>query len=597
MLICPRCQFENPDPNNFCQACGTSLTEKPCPNCGSIVQWSDDRCFNCGTFTGTIRAAIVEGNLETINHDRYQRFESDSEQLRVLDRNPLKQSPLEVVPNCAKPYLTLQLYFHQVIPLIYAAWQQADAEVLILEDRSTFPQLIDVLRNSKPLPLLQLLHWLYEMTDLWEALEPLQQRQSLLEIGNLRLDEDELLCLQRLYSDPTPTLGLKNLGTLWQTLLTQSKQPPSAELTELIAAIHADQITTIEDLRSRLKAIAEQATPDSESKIDLFDEIMSDPRSFDSLSTPLSNLDVPPEEAITLIPEPAPDGDSDDMPTVVLPMQLFSLDDAGKTDIGRQRNHNEDCFGIDTHISKVQLPTRKRLSARGVYVLCDGMGGHASGEVASQLAVDTLRNYFKQHWQDTSEALPSLETIRAGVQLANKAIYSVNQDGARSGSGRMGTTLVMLLIQNTEAAVAHVGDSRLYSYTRKQGLKQITVDHEVGQREILRGVEPEIAYGRPDAYQLTQALGPRDEYFVNPDVQFFELVEDTLLLLASDGLTDNDLLETHWQTHLDPLMSSQTNLDQGVTNLIELANQYNGHDNITAIAVRAKIRPNLESTF
>jgi len=158
----------------------------------------------------------------------------------------------------------------------------------------------------------------------------------------------------------------------------------------------------------------------------------------------------------------------------------------------------------------------------------------------------------------------------------------------------MGTTLVMLLVQDTEVAIAHVGDSRLYRYTRKRGLEQITIDHEVGQREIQRGVDPDIAYARPDAYQLTQALGPRDEHFIKPDVQYLELNEDTLLLLCSDGLTDNDLLENHWQSHIEPLISSQANLDQGVRQLIDLANQCNGHDNITAIAVRAKVRPNLE---
>jgi protein phosphatase len=229
------------------------------------------------------------------------------------------------------------------------------------------------------------------------------------------------------------------------------------------------------------------------------------------------------------------------------------------------------------------------------------MGGHAGGEVASALAVDTLRHFFKERWQsspfskDLPNKLPDPETLSEAVQLANKAIFDVNQQNARSGSGRMGTTLVMVLIQDTEAAVAHVGDSRLYRYTRKRGLEQITVDHEVGQREIQRGVDPEIAYARPDAYQLTQALGPRDEHFIKPDVQYFEINEDALLLLCSDGLSDNDLLETHCKTHVEPLLSSQSNLDQGVSQLIELANQYNGHDNITAIAIRAKVRPNLDN--
>jgi protein phosphatase len=143
--------------------------------------------------------------------------------------------------------------------------------------------------------------------------------------------------------------------------------------------------------------------------------------------------------------------------------------------------------------------------------------------------------------------------------------------------------------------VAHVGDSRLYRVTRKQGLEQITIDHEVGQREISRGVEPNIAYSRPDAYQLTQALGPRDNNFISPEVQFLEINQDALFVLTSDGLSDNDLLEKHWQTNLVNLISSEANLEKGVRDLIDLANLYNGHDNITAVLIRAKVRPNLES--
>ncbi len=77
-------------------------------------------------------------------------------------------------------------------------------------------------------------------------------------------------------------------------------------------------------------------------------------------------------------------------------------------------------------------------------------------------------------------------------------------------------------------------------------------------------------------------------------MQFLELNQDTLLILASDGLTDNDLLEEHWQTHLSPLLSSQASLERGVSDLIDLANQYNGHDNITAVVIRAKVHASLE---
>jgi protein phosphatase len=292
--------------------------------------------------------------------------------------------------------------------------------------------------------------------------------------------------------------------------------------------------------------------------------------------------------------------DSDDMPTVVLPMQLAALEDAARTDVGQQREHNEDYFGVTVQLNKSDRPAGRVVHARGLYILCDGMGGHAGGEVASQMAVASLQQYFQDYWRDEATGLvklPPAAVIRQAVQAANEAIYTRNQEGARLGNGRMGTTLVMLLICDTMVAVAHVGDSRLYRFTRKGGLEQVTVDHEVGQREIQRGTLPELAYSRPDAYQLTQALGPRDENFVDPDVQFMELNEDTLFLLASDGLTDNQLLETYCPTHIDPLLSSQTNLEMGVKHLIDLANEHNGHDNITAMAVRAKVRPNLDSLY
>jgi protein phosphatase len=274
---------------------------------------------------------------------------------------------------------------------------------------------------------------------------------------------------------------------------------------------------------------------------------------------------------------------------MVLSMQLSSLEYAAHSDVGRQRNHNEDYFGVDSKINKQELPRNPIVTTQGLYILCDGMGGHAGGEVASELAVNTIRQYFQKTWVETE--LPHQESIREAVYLANQAIYELNQKEARSGIGRMGTTLVMLLLQDNQAAIAHVGDSRLYCLTHKHGLEQLTIDHEVGQREIARGVEPSIAYGRPDAYQLTQALGPRDEHSLHPDVKFFDINEDMLLILVSDGLSDNDCLETNWQTHLQPLLSSASNLEKGIQDLIDLGNEHNGHDNLTAILVRVKVRP------
>ena len=207
------------------------------------------------------------------------------------------------------------------------------------------------------------------------------------------------------------------------------------------------------------------------------------------------------------------------------------------------------------------------------------------------MAVETLINYFEQHWHDQ---IPDESKISEGILLANQTIYNTNMENNRSGSGMMGTTLVMSLLQNTSCAIAHIGDSRIYLITQARGLEQLTQDHEVGQREINRGVEPEIAYGRPDSYQLTQALGPRDSKFIRPEIEFLELDEDCLILLCSDGLSDNEFLEKHWQSFLQPLMNNNTNLQSGLYDLIDMANQHNGHDNITGVLLRIKLQPNFE---
>ena len=301
--------------------------------------------------------------------------------------------------------------------------------------------------------------------------------------------------------------------------------------------------------------------------------------------------------------------DSIDSPTMVLPMKLVSLEEAGRTDVGRQRNHNEDCLFIASSCQKHADNNSQQTQAHCLYVLCDGMGGHAGGEVASSLAAQTLSAYFATHWPQQppdvspdsgSETgpgtgpLPSETTLIEAVKQANQAIYDVNEKEARAGHERMGTTLVMVLLQGTQAAVVHVGDSRLYQYTRRLGLQQVTTDHEVGQREIQRGVPHDIAYARPDAYQLTQALGPRGSEEVAPTVTYLNFSEDTLLLLCSDGLSDNDLVEDYLDSHIDPLLRGQKDLEAGFNELIDLANEVNGHDNISAIAVRLKVSPDVE---
>ncbi len=627
MLVCPECQFENADDQESCQECGTSLTHKSCPECGELVSWNADHCFSCGAFTGNIWRAIIalqadlhtqqpkaETSLEIPSFsedyldpgERYRLLNADLGELssqflavKVIDSQPLQKSNLDLtlekhpeilahiaenagkfaevvqgIPSIALSYLRLE-EFYPLIPDVQDSWVMDNRQVVVLSDRSDFKLLSDLL-STETFAITEILYWFDEIIKPWKLLFKVGCGQSLLEVSNLKVDEDESFCLQQLYFDPFDHApSLKDLVKTFELLIANSIYSQHPVILQIFRDLEAEKINTVDQLHTILQEIAiqEQSSPAIPESFDFEndEQMIDDNQELDQVFPPFN--------------------DGEDTPTVVLPMQIYSLTDAAATDIGLQRSHNEDFFGITTEIKKQANTKGKSIKARGLYIVCDGMGGHEAGEVASALAVENLQNYFQEHWHDH---LPDYDTIRNGILLANHRIYEVNKDNQSSGSGRMGTTMVMTLVQNTKVAIAHVGDSRIYRYTRKGGLEKITSDHEVGQREILRGIEPEIAYARPDAFQLTQALGPRNNNFVEPDINFLEINEDTLFILCSDGLSDNNLMEDYGQAELSKFLSSTSNLDEGVLKLIDLANEYNGHDNITAIIVRIKVRPSLQ---
>jgi protein phosphatase len=461
------------------------------------------------------------------------------------------------IPKVAQAYIALQVSLPGTIPQIKDSWTDEGKTVTIVEDRSSWDQLTAGWSDPQ-MPTSQRIYWLDHTLKLWLALEPWQMRQSLLESANLLLDEDARICFQRLYPEPADRqLQLTDLAQIWQKLLESSPgadtdRLQSTSFSELLAEINSGELDRVEEIRLRLQQIAYELEPKQ-------------------LTAPLQSADL---------------SNAQDAPTIALAQKLLSLEEAAATHTGRKRDHNEDCFGIVSKVERHNHPKGKSISARGLYILCDGMGGHDGGEIASAMTVDLLRDYFATCWDET---MPDEQTIRDGIVAANEAVFAINQKKSAQGSGRMGTTLVLVLVQDSNIAVAHVGDSRCYGITPTQGLIQLTLDHEVGQQQILRGVDPEIAYGRPDSYQLTQAIGPRDRNYIAPDIRFFELQEDTLILLASDGLTDNQLLENYWLTNVAPLLADKANLQEGVDRLIDFANEYNGHDNITALVVRAKM--------
>ncbi|NJN72526.1 MAG: serine/threonine phosphatase [Limnothrix sp. RL_2_0] len=634
MIACPECHQSNPADNRFCQYCGFSLLIA-CPHCDTEVSLQEKQCSACGGWlTPTLLALVLDGDAESFvgaeyldTQERYllspqpEQKEQILVGLGVLDKLPDELSYLEQVleqeaeslqklaatdkEGLANPMLWLQMGLPAIarhylslqdtsdgFPLLQDAWMSADHQIIVLENRTHLTHLTEYL-EGQPSVYEQVLQWMFQMAKMWRELAPIHCCQTLLRLDNLYIDEDDNIVVQKLIEDdPERTSALSELTSLWQILFELIGQEEYGTLNSILDQTKSQAITTASALLQALKGLA----GDTDATTIIHPPELTIPEVDDWENRP-EFQDDDPEESVVDDDATTQSLDSlkyssevDELPTVVLPMHLLNLEDAGLSDIGTQRDHNEDYFGIRTYVEKQENLLGKQLQGRGLYIVCDGMGGHAAGEVASALSVETLQTYFKKHWQDS---LPDEDTIKEAIWKTNQTVYDINLKNARSGSGRMGTTLVMVLVQNNRAAIAHVGDSRIYRISRKWNLEQLTVDHEVGQREIQKGVEPEIAYARPDAYQLTQAIGPRDNNFVIPDVTYIDINEDSLFLLCSDGLSDNELLEQSWEKCLLPLLSSRANLDEGVKELIELANEHNGHDNITAVLVRVKVRPNL----
>lgn len=212
----------------------------------------------------------------------------------------------------------------------------------------------------------------------------------------------------------------------------------------------------------------------------------------------------------------------------------------------------------------------------GVFAVADGMGGHAAGEVASRLAVDTVESHLT-----TDAGAASPDTVAAAIASANNAILeAASRDPARAG---MGTTLTVAVLHpgGSHCTVGHVGDSRLYRLRHGQ-LEQLTTDHTVVQREIDAGTMPDsAAREHPARHLLTRALGTVSG--MTSDVFRADLDPDDLLLLCSDGLTG--MIDSHG---IRAILLEPTSLGERAKQLVEAANAHGGEDNITVVLVRRR---------
>ncbi len=249
------------------------------------------------------------------------------------------------------------------------------------------------------------------------------------------------------------------------------------------------------------------------------------------------------------------------------------IDSFSLSDPGAKRSHNEDSVATDNRI--------------GLVVVADGMGGYKGGEVASALAVNTitgeLENFIARRKEELGnvsdhEYSPESMAVRDVLELSNEIIFNAAQSQPQYSG--MGTTVVLALFYEGRMTIAHVGDSRLYRF-RGDNLELITIDHTLLQELIARGFySEEEAKESQNKNLVTRALGI--ESSVDIDIQEDVALPGDVYLLCSDGL--NDMVEDR-DIHLT-LKQYNDNLDQAVAELIQLAKENGGKDNVSVVLAR-----------
>jgi serine/threonine protein phosphatase PrpC len=237
-------------------------------------------------------------------------------------------------------------------------------------------------------------------------------------------------------------------------------------------------------------------------------------------------------------------------------MKTMEIEVGNRTDVGRKRTHNEDYFGYF------------KTSGEILAIVADGMGGHASGEIASRMAVEIINEIYSKERADKD----GLEALKSAFQVANFTILqkSLEQEGLNG----MGTTATALVLEDDQALVGHMGDSRAYLF-RDATVSQLTKDHSLVERMVDQGLlNREEANRHPQRNVIYKTLGGNMDGEVDLLGPIPIRIND-IFLLCSDGLTnlvtDQELLEI--VTKESPQTACET--------LIQLANQRGGHDNIT----------------
>ena len=237
-----------------------------------------------------------------------------------------------------------------------------------------------------------------------------------------------------------------------------------------------------------------------------------------------------------------------------------------KSDVGKQREINEDSYYITQDpLSKIQL-----------FILADGMGGCNAGEIASKQAILSAKSYIENNFEETPKDKDSLiQLVASSIEYANMVVYE--KSIADKNYEGMGTTLEVCLIYNNRAYIGHIGDSRIYRI-RKDFIRKLTQDHSYVQKLVQDGtITLEEAEHHPKKNMLMKALGVNA--FVEPDVMVKGFQKEDIIIICSDGLTNMVEIDDIYKT-------VKRNFEIATKELVEMANNNGGIDNITIITIK-----------
>ena len=547
-IYCPNplCQAPNPESHRFCFQCRAPLPKR--------YLWLVGR-------VESLHPGELVADRYVVKRDRI-----------VLDTKPgLLPDSSDNVPEVVESYLRLSPYqphVPQLYGLIKLRQGFSTVDVLLLEQAPIYPegvvanQSTDALEGYlmpeltsvwKESSALRQLNWLWQIAQLWQPFSVQGVASTLLQPELLR-SEGGIVRVLELQADSRKNPSLVDLGQVWQHWQLTAQPLITDFLAKLVQQMQQEQMRSAEQVIAAL------------------------------------------DQALAVCGQ----------------IQSRQIQVATQTDQGPSRQRNEDaCYPPSGTVLTIVNPGRgtshaAATAARGLstspvasplVVVCDGIGGHEGGDVASSSAIAVVQQKLQRINLPTANPDALVDQLEQSVLAANDVISQRNDSEYRQERQRMGTTLVMALIHAHELYLAHVGDSRAYRITQT-GCHQVTLDDDLASRETRMGYSLyREALQQQGSGSLVQALGMGPSVMLHPTVQRFVLEEDCLFLLCSDGLSDNDRVEEYWQAELLPVLEGKVDIATATRRLVTIANNLNGHDNVTIGLVSCRVSPSDRSTM